>query len=156
MNFNSKSEWFTIALVLVLGLPGSALAKGRVFPFGHPGTAKVDRTVRIVAFDTMRFTPATLHVRPGETVRFIVTNKGHLTHEFVIGDAQEQAEHEKEMQRMQGMTMPDEANGITLRVGETRTLIWTFGRAGKVEFACHQPGHYMAGMVGRISVKPWI
>ena len=154
MNFSSKFKWVNIALLLMLGLPGFALAKAEVFPFGHPGTAAgVDRTVRIAALDSMRFAPATLQVRAGETVRFIVTDQGQLIHEFVLGDRREQAEHEREMQRMGGMVMADEANGVTLRPGQTKTLIWTFGKAGEVEYACHQPGHYAAGMVGKILVK---
>jgi uncharacterized cupredoxin-like copper-binding protein len=76
-----------------------------------------------------------------------------LTHEFIIGDAKEQAEHEKEMQRMNGMAMLDEPNAITLKPSETKTLIWTFGLEGEVEFACHVLGHYAAGMVGKVLVN---
>ena len=154
MTLSKKSQWPTAALLLVLSLPGTTLAKTEESTFGHPGiAAKADRTVKITALDTMRFIPATVRVRPGETVRFVVTNEGHLVHEFILGDRREQAEHEKEMQRTGGMVMPDEANGVTLQPGQTRTLIWTFGKAGKVEYACHQPGHYGAGMVGKILVQ---
>ena len=154
MNLSKKSGWANITLLLVLSLPGTTLAKTEAFAFGHPGTAaKADRTVKITALDTMRFVPATVRVRPGETVRFVVTNEGKLVHEFILGDRREQAEHEREMQRMGGMAMPDEANGVTLQPGQTKTLIWTFGKAGVVEYACHQPGHYAAGMVGKILVK---
>ena len=110
------------------------------------------RIIRITALD-IRFDKTQLSARSGETVRFIVTNKGRLTHEFTIGDAKEQAEHEKEMQRMDGKVMPDEPNAMTLKPGETKTLIWTFGPKQVVEFACHVPGHYAAGMVGKIFVK---
>ncbi len=154
MNLNKKSKWVNTALLLVLSLPGYARAKTEDFSFGHPGlAAKVGRTVKINALDNMRFSPDKLRVRAGETVRFIVTNKGQLVHEFILGDRKEQAEHEQEMKRMGGMAMPDEANGVTLRPGQTKTLIWTFGKPGEVEFACHQPGHYLAGMVGIIQVK---
>ena len=151
MNLSKKSRWTNIALLLVLSLPGTTPASAETFSFGHPGVAaKVDRTVKITALDTMRFVPATVRVKPGETVRFVVTDEGHLVHEFILGDRREQAKHEREMQRMGGMVMADEANGITLRPGQTKTLIWTFGKAGEVEYACHQPGHYAAGMVGKI------
>lgn len=149
----SKKPWLNIA-ILLLSLAASLPANAETFSFGHPGiAAKADRTVRITALDTMRFVPATVQVRPGETVRFVVTNKGKLVHEFILGDRREQTEHEEEMQRMAGMTMPDEANGVTLRPGETKILTWTFGKRGVVEYACHQPGHYGAGMVGKIFVK---
>ncbi len=115
------------------------------------GTA--DRIVTITALDIRYDLPA-LEVKTGETVRFVVTNKGNSVHEFVLGDAQEQAEHEKMMQSMGGMIMADEANAIRLKPGETKELVWTFAKAGTIEYACHQPGHYAAGMVGKIVVRP--
>lgn len=115
------------------------------------GTA--DRIVTIAALDIRYDLPA-LEVKTGETVRFVVTNKGNSVHEFVLGDAEEQAEHEKMMQSMRGMIMADEANAIRLKPGETKELVWMFAKAGTLEYACHQPGHYAAGMVGKIIVRP--
>lgn len=124
------------------------------FSFGQPGDAKkVDRTVRIKALDTMRYDKRELNVRVGETVRFTVTNAGKVRHEFVIGDAAEQHEHEQEMQGMPGMVMPDEANGISLAPGETKSIVWQFAGPGTVELACHEAGHYEAGMVSRVTVE---
>jgi len=176
-------KWFEIAVVLLAGTltvagaragdkPGDQGAsdhadvppmpahdddahdQGR-FAFGEPGDArKVDRTIRIRALDTMRYDEQKLTVRAGETVRFVVTDAGKIRHEFVIGDAAEQHEHEKEMRGMPaGMVMPDEANGISLAPGETKSIVWHFAGPGTVEFACHEPGHFEAGMVGRILVK---
>lgn len=123
------------------------------FAFGEPGDArKVDGTIRIKALDTMRYDNRALSVRAGETVRFTVTNAGKIRHEFVIGDAAEQHEHAKEMAHMPGMAMPDEANGISLAPGETKSIVWRFAGSGTVEFACHEPGHYEAGMVSRVIV----
>lgn len=116
-----------------------------------PGVA--DRIVTITALDIRYDLPA-LKINTGETVRFVVTNKGSSVHEFVLGDAAEQAEHEMMMQGMRGMTMADEANAIRLKPGETKELVWTFAKAGTIEYACHQPGHYAAGMVGKIVVRP--
>jgi uncharacterized cupredoxin-like copper-binding protein len=124
------------------------------FAFGRRGDAKrADRTIRIKALDTMRYDKSKLTVRAGETVRFIVTNAGKIRHEFVIGDAAEQHEHAKEMQSMHGMEMPDEANGVSLAPGETKALVWQFDGAGTVQVACHEPGHYEAGMVSRVLVR---
>jgi len=150
MNFDKKTKLASMALLLLLTLPVPGLTQAATF--GHPGkAAQVNRTIKITALD-ISFDKIRLPVRAGETVRFIVTNKGQLTHEFIIGDAREQAEHEQEMQKMAGMEMPDESSGITLKPGQTKTLIWTFGQKGEVEFACHVPGHYSAGMVGKIFV----
>ncbi|MGH8282154.1 MAG: plastocyanin/azurin family copper-binding protein [Gammaproteobacteria bacterium] len=30
--------------------------------------------------------------------------------------------------------------------------MWTFTRDGTVEYACHDPGHFAAGMVGKIVI----
>lgn len=127
---------------------------GMRFAFGKPGNAeKVDRTIRIRALDTMHYDKPTFVVRAGETVRIIVTNAGKMRHEVIIGDAAEQREHEKEMRGMPaGMVMPDEANGISLAPGETKSIVWQFGGSGTVELACHEPGHFKAGMVSRVVV----
>ena len=37
--------------------------------------------------------------------------------------------------------------------GKTGEIIWTFNRPGDFEFACLLPGHFEAGMVGKILVK---
>ena len=151
MNIDKKIKQTGMAILLLLTVHMPTPVQAATF--GHSGKAvDVDRTIQITALD-IRFDKIRLHVRAGETVRFIVTNKGQLTHEFIIGDAREQVEHEKEMQQMAGMDMPDESNGITLKPGQTKTLIWTFGQKGEVEFACHVSGHFAAGMVGKISVN---
>ncbi|MDA8094140.1 MAG: plastocyanin/azurin family copper-binding protein [Betaproteobacteria bacterium] len=148
-----------IAVLMIAGLfPLHAHAKADVFSFGHPGTAaKADRTIRIAALDTLRFVPSVVKVREGETVRFVVTNKGKLMHEFVLGDKREQMAHEAEMKRMaaMGMTMGRDPNGVPLAPGKTQTLIWTFAdKPGTLYYACHEPGHYAGGMVGTILVEP--
>lgn len=124
------------------------------FAFGRPGDPKkADRTIRIKVLDTMRYDKRRLTVHVDETVRFTVTNVGKIRHEFVIGDAAEQHKHAKEMQGMSGMAMPDEANGISLAPGETKSIVWRFTRPGTVELACHEPGHYEAGMISRVTVE---
>ena len=123
------------------------------FPFGHLGLARdVSRVIAIKALD-IRFEPKRIQVYRDETVRFVVTNDGKLAHEFVIGDAQLQAEHEKEMQAMAGMPMHADVNAISLLPGQTKSLVWTFTRDGVTEYACHMPGHFAAGMVGRIFIR---
>lgn len=120
--------------------------------FGHPGdSSKVTRTIKVTAMD-IKFEPTDLTVKAGETVKFEVTNTGKIDHEFVLADAAEQAEHDKEMQAMPNMKM-DHPNGISVAPGKTATLIWTFTKAGKLQYGCHIPGHFAAGMVGQLTVK---
>ena len=118
-----------------------------------PGNdADVDRTIEIAQFDTYAFQPSSISVAVGETVMFEVTNEGKSVHEFVIGDAAMQNEHEMEMADMGGMSMGDEPNAIALDPGETKTLVWSFTEAGSFEYGCHESGHYAQGMVGTIQV----
>ena len=37
---------------------------------------------------------------------------------------------------------------------QTKSLTYTFAGTGPFSFACHAPGHYEAGMSGRIVIVP--
>ena len=55
--------------------------------FGQQGDpAKATRTVHITMNDAMRFEPGELVIKQGETVRFVVVNKGKILHEMVLGN----------------------------------------------------------------------
>ncbi len=130
------------------------MARSRTtFPFGFPGVGRLaGRTVQVVALDRFRFDPSRIAVAPGATVRFVITNRGHLVHEFVIGDLAEQLDHERAMERHPHMKMED-PNGVTVGPGQTRSLVWHFpDRPMTVEYACHEAGHFAAGMMGLIEV----
>lgn len=126
--------------------------------FGEPADpGEADRTIKVIARDTMSFEPAQVDVKPGETVRFVVENVGDVQHSFTLGTPAGQEAHEKEMQ---GMAMEDMAGhmdndptGMVVQPGETGRLTWHFDAEGPVEFACHIPGHYPAGMKGRIRIE---
>lgn len=131
---------------------------GHDFAFGEAAPdATPDRTVEIVARDTMAFEPAQVTVEPGEVVRFVVHNTGQLQHSFTLGSPKYQRAHEKEMQGMPhdelAGHMADNPNGMVVAPGDTGRLTWRFEKGGPVQFACHIPGHYAAGMKGRIRVK---
>lgn len=119
---------------------------------GQPGRASdVRRTVAVDMSDAMRFTPATVQAREGETIRFLVRNSGNIKHEFVLGTEQTLKEHYEQMKKFPGMEHADE-NMVTLLPGKTGEVIWKFTKAGNIPFACLQPGHYDAGMKGMVSV----
>lgn len=116
---------------------------------GHPD--RIDRSIAVIASDTMRYDPPEITVRPGETIRFEVKNDGKLRHEFTIGDATEQRAHSEMMKRDPDMVHND-PNTITVEPGVAKTLVWQFGEAGELEIGCHVPGHYEAGMLARVRV----
>lgn len=121
-------------------------------PWGIAGDSReVKRTIRIAMTDDMRFTPSTIQVQEGETVRFIVQNKGKVMHEMVIGTKSALDEHAALMQKFPNMEH-DEAHMAHVATGKQGELVWKFNRAGEFDFACLIPGHYQAGMVGKINV----
>jgi uncharacterized cupredoxin-like copper-binding protein len=121
--------------------------------FGVPGRkADVTRTVRVSMTDAMRFTPSRVVVRKGQTLRFIVRNQGHLRHEFVLGTDAGLAAHAEMMKKYPDMHHSD-PNMVTLDAGQSGEVIWRFTSDGSVGFACLQPGHFDAGMRGRIIVR---
>ncbi len=120
---------------------------------GQPGDPKkVSRAIQVLMSDDMKFTPAKVNVERGETIRFVVRNAGQIKHEMVIGSMAELKEHAELMRKMPGMEHAD-PNMVTLDPGKSGELIWQFTKAGTFDFACLQPGHFEAGMIGKISVK---
>lgn len=123
-------------------------------PWGIAGaTDRVERTVPIRMTDAMRFEPDTFQIRQGETVRLILRNDGRLMHEMVIGTHAALAEHAEAMRKFPDMEH-DEAYMAHVSQGRQGEILWHFNRAGEFEFACLIPGHYEAGMRGRIIVTP--
>jgi len=53
-----------------------------------------------------------------------------------------------------GKTMEhNDPNSALLEPGKSAEIVWKFSKAGTYEFACNVPGHYDAGMVGKLDVK---
>jgi P-type Cu+ transporter len=120
----------------------------------QPSTARADRTLAISATDQLRFTPTVLTARVGETITFEVTNAGLLPHDFTLGDAELQQEHDAEMARGEAMDgAADEPYAVQIPPGTTVSRTYTFTAPGIILFGCHVPGHYPAGMVGTIVVS---
>ena len=120
--------------------------------FGQPGSEKnATRTVAIGMTDAMRFDPDALTFNRGETVRLRITNIGKLQHEFVLGTAQEIAEHAEMMRSMPDMAHAD-ANAVRVAPGKTADIVWKFSAPGKFLYVCLVPGHLEAGMRGSVTV----
>jgi uncharacterized cupredoxin-like copper-binding protein len=119
---------------------------------GKPGVAaKAHRTVTIEMSDNMRYTPSTIEVKQGETVRFLVRNTGKVKHELSLGTEKELREHLEQMKKFPDMEH-DEPGKVTLSPGKQGEIVWQFTQAGRVDFACLIPGHYEAGMKGVVQV----
>jgi uncharacterized cupredoxin-like copper-binding protein len=163
MTISKKRAALTLAALLLAA--GGAAAHGDAAPrsydasqveeteFGREGDPKkVRRTVRVDMTDAMRFTPATVTVKRGETVRFVARNQGRLLHEMVLGTAGALAEHAELMKKFPNMEHAD-PNMAHVKPGAQGDIVWQFTKAGEFRFACLQPGHFEAGMIGKVVVK---
>ena len=120
---------------------------------GKPGdAAKVSRTIAVNMSDSMRYEPAQITVKRGETIKFVARNSGKLKHEMILGPIKELKAHAELMKKFPDMEH-DEPNQLVVDPGKTGELVWLFTKAGIVEFACLQPGHFEAGMRGKVAVK---
>jgi uncharacterized cupredoxin-like copper-binding protein len=159
-------RWLVLALATSIATPalahgdathgtaGAASIRKEQKPWGIAGEPKsAGRTIEIGMTDAMRFVPENIEVNLGETIRFVHRNDGKVLHEFVLGTKAELDEHAALMKRFPGMEH-DEPYMAHVPPGQAREIVWTFNRAGTFDFACLLPGHYDAGMVGRIVVTP--
>lgn len=127
-------------------------SKAVEMPFGQAADpAKAGRTVAVDMGDTMRYSPAEITVRRGETVRLVAKNNGKVMHEMVLGTIQDLREHAEMMRKHPGMEH-DEPHMLHVAPGKTGVMGWRFTRAGEFYYGCLVPGHFEAGMVGRIKV----
>ena len=114
-----------------------------------PATAQLGGAGRKVGYflsDNVYSPKTTLKVRKGETITFTFVNKGKVIHEALVGTPAAQAMHEKEMAKMGAMSMKDEADLVSLKPGQSKSITFKFDKAGKYEIGCHQPTHYKLGM----------
>ena len=91
-------------------------------------------------------------MRTGETVRFKLRNRGKAMHEMVIGTMKDLKEHAEMMKKHPGM-VHDDPSMVHVAAGATGEIVWQFHRAGEFAFACLLPGHYEAGMTGKVVVR---
>jgi len=112
-----------------------------------PGSPKDDILIEI---EHSAFRPASITVEPGATVTFVVRNTDPIDHEFLLGDEEVQAVHEKGTEKHHG-AKPGE---ISVPAGEERTTTYTFpADVDELIYGCHLPGHYAFGMRGLVKIR---
>ncbi len=126
------------------------------FSAGEPGNPKQrSRTITMKMRsegDTMMFTPARIEVRRGEQIRFVLQNDEDESHEFILATVAENKKHAEEMKKFPEMEH-DDPNGKRVGAYRDAEILWKFSKRGEFEYACLIPGHYEAGMVGKVIVK---
>jgi uncharacterized cupredoxin-like copper-binding protein len=106
------------------------------------GTKAAPRLIAIDMDDTLKFMPDKLVVAKGETITFLLVNSGNVVHEFAVGQADK-----VDADVIDGVLVV-EADEIL--AGKVKTLTFTFEGSGPYAFACHQTGHFEAGMRGTV------
>ena len=138
----------TTSFALVLSAPafaagthdgGHGETKPAAMMIGMPGeAANVDRTIDVTLLENdegeMLIESEEMTIKEGETIRFNITNKGELEHEFVLDTVERNAEHKIEMAKMdmEQTTRTESVSMRALRVrssGRSRMLVRSKPRA---------------------------
>lgn len=142
---------------------------------GMKGKASdVTKTIKVNMYDNY-YEPKTINVKKGETVRFIVENKGVLVHEFNIATMKMHKKHGPEMLDMMknGILLPNKinkekmkqmakmnhkmahshSNSVLLEPKQKAELIWKFTSNAELFGGCNVPGHLEAGMISKININ---
>ena len=139
---------FLITIIAIF-MFSSHLFAGPGSGIGNAGDEKdVNKIIRVSMFDNS-FKPTNIKVKKGQTIKFIIENKGEFVHEFNINTKEGHLKHQPEMTMMTEMeilspeyidkekmmkmakTNPsmkhDHGNSVLLEPGESDELIWKFG-----------------------------
>jgi uncharacterized cupredoxin-like copper-binding protein len=150
-----------VAISAILTMPLVAAAhENEHFSAGEPGDPKQSaRVIKVVMREEatkggtkMLFEPAHISVRKGEEIRFVLSNDGTESHEFVLATVTENRKHAQLMKKYPHMEH-DDPNAKRLTPFTDGEIVWKFTKRGTFEYACLIPGHREAGMHGTIDVK---
>ena len=142
---------------------------------GMKGKASdVSKTIKVDMYDNY-YKPKIINVKKGETVRFVVENKGVLVHEFNIATMMMHKKHGPEMLDMMkmGILLPNKinkekmkqmakinpkmahshSNSVLLEPKQKAELIWKFTSNAELFGGCNVPGHLEAGMISKININ---
>ncbi len=124
------------------------------------------KTFNLTGTDTMKFAPAVIRVKAGDTVKVNLKTtstmpKMAMAHNFVLltagadpaavataGATARQTDFISPKSKPQIIAATSLAGG-----GETVTVEFTAPAAGKYTFICTFPGHFQGGMVGQLIVE---
>jgi uncharacterized cupredoxin-like copper-binding protein len=142
--------------VLLAAMTSAAAASAHeqhsAYSAGEPGDPKKSAREIVVLMNEMDYTPATIEVKRGEQIRFVVRNVGTEAHEFLLATTAENLKHGEAMKKNPDMEH-DEPNGLRLDAKKAGEILWKFSKAGTFEYSCLIPTHREYGMVGKVVVK---
>jgi uncharacterized cupredoxin-like copper-binding protein len=133
---------FLMALVAALSACGGDSASSA-------SDLTVPQTVHI-PMGEMYFKPDITTFKVGQHYKFVLTNQGSITHEFVITNVRKSGQSREDLTN-EALYHADQINP-----GQSMTVDFTFKQpapAGTLEFECAYPGHYEGGMHAPIVVQ---
>jgi uncharacterized cupredoxin-like copper-binding protein len=143
MRFQIRNKASALSLLLAIMLFITACS-------GSGSSSGGSTTVNVTMTD-FAFQSSTTTFQTGVSYHFVVTNKGSVAHQFVIMPVMSNPSNDQvNSAKLAGI----EGDGI--KAGGSDNFDYTFKEAapsGKLEFACHLPGHYDAGMHMAITVQ---
>lgn len=164
-----------VATAIALAMPAYMQAQAPKAPAKAPAKAApkaaaqkagAARTIEMQGLDTLKFQPATLRAKPGETVRVVLQvksmmPKAAMAHNFVLlspkadVDAFAQAAARARTTDYIPVAMKGDILAYTGLAGGNETVEVTFTapkEAGTYTFICTFPAHYQGGMKGQLIV----
>jgi uncharacterized cupredoxin-like copper-binding protein len=156
-----------LALAFSLVLLGAQLASAPAPPpdLSRPGTADAPRQVNVLMHD-YSFSPRTVYLVAGETVRFQIVNAGLVEHEFVLGDDDVQRAwvmaHARATPPAAFATAPpasvepqlaERGVRVLLGPGQGTSVIYRVPADSRLQLMCHLPGHLERGMVAAVDIS---
>lgn len=110
------------------------------------------REIEVVSSE-FAFSPSTITVTEGETVRFIVRNEGAVPHEFRLTTPDEAQGHIAAGHADHGESGDHAEAVVLIDPGATETLEVMFHDSGDYTMAaCLLPGHFEAGMKAELEI----
>ena len=135
-------------------------------PGAKAAASKGVRTIEIVGTDDMKFSLATITAKPGEQIRVRLTSKGAMpkiamAHNFVLLTKEANTLKFVNAAAMARATdfVPAELKSQVIAAttlagaGETVEVTFKAPAAGSYTYLCSFPGHFQAGMAGKLIVK---
>ncbi len=143
-----KRKIFAIGVIALLGAVFLA-ACANTLSNGPAGSTTVQ-----ISLTDFHIASSVHDFRPGKPYHFVITNNGHVTHEFMIMPSNAQVSTgTMNMSQMDKLAL---AYSEDIAPGTTKILNYTFPtstQSTQPQFACYYLGHYEAGMHTRVKVS---
>ena len=140
MKKHMRSIWLSMFVVLAVLVTACG---GTTSPTAHSSTTNTAPKTVTITVTEFKIASDLTHFSLGIPYHFVVVNKGATLHELMIAPPLTGTMTVDDLDKLRLFEVSD------IAAGETKTLDYTFKESaplGKLEMACHVPGHYEAGM----------